>query len=219
MHLCKQTGDDTQDNAHMTIHLLFPAATLLLLLTACDSIPPSSEKPVSTTTDSSEQLIAAPPPGWNLVYQINTTTTRLSDFVPPDQSENEWTSKLSFESFRELVNSDPIELLLAEVTRDEGSCIFVQHFNLYSGLENGYPTSVRLYLCGKNSFSERGEVKMIKAIQGQDYFYFVRLIKRIPPFKVNQADFQKDEIAAWSSFFQKITLCNKSVSEHACPGG
>jgi len=215
--------------------------TLILLLTACSTNssidsstdskidskiePPSVEEPISQTIDSSERLIATPPPSWKLVYQINTTTTRLSDFVPPDQTEKEWTSKLSFESFTELIDSDPIALLLAEVTRDEGNCVFVQHFNLYSGLENGYPTSVRLFLCGENTFSGQGEVKMIKAIQGEDYFYFVKLIKRIAPFKVNRADFQKGEIAAWSGFFQKITLCNNNSSnngnraepEHICP--
>ncbi len=180
---------------------------LLLSVAACTSTPGSAH---------TEQLLASPPPDWTLVYQLNNVTSRLSDFIPPGESENEWTTKLSFESFTGLKGADPIETLLSEVTSDEQNCSFVQHFNLYSGLENGYPASVRLYFCGENLLTGKGEVKLVKAIGGNEYFYLVRILKVIEPFQINEPDMAKEEIAEWSSYLRKIVLCDPQSAAQAC---
>ena len=167
---------------------------------------------------SSEQLIASPPPDWHRVYQLNTPKTRLSDFVPKGESDTDWTSKLSVESFvTDDEEIDPINLLLHEVEQDKEKCAFVQHFNLFSGLQNAYETSVRLFLCGKNEFVGKGEVKLVKAIRGNGQFYTVRLIRRLPPFSVNEPDFAKEEIAAWSIYVRRVMLCDDTREEHPCP--
>ena len=154
---------------------------------------------------------------WKLIYQLNNTSTRLSDFVPPQETDSEWTTKLSFESFKKLVDSDPIEVLLAEVNRERKNCSFVQHFNLFSGLENNFPASVRLFLCGENTSINKGEVKIIKAIAGNDYFYLIRILKRIEPFSIDQPEFANEEIAAWSNYIRSISLCDPGKVEHPCP--
>lgn len=189
----------------------FTIFTLLLLATACTTTPSTVEEP------SPEKLIATPPDKWVLIYQLNNDTSRLSDYVPPGETDVEWTTKLSFESFRDLVDQDPIQILLAEAANDKEHCKFVQHFNLYSGYENNYPASVRLFFCGENTFINRGEIKMVKAIQGDDYFYIVKLLKQIEPFEPSQPDFAKKEIADWSSYLRNISLCNPGKADHPCP--
>ena len=191
--------------ARITQGLLFS-----LLLTTCTSLPPA---PV----ESSEQLLATPPPGWKLVYQLNNIASRLSDFSPQGETNSEWKTKLSFESFSELRKVDPIQAMSSEVEQDKKRCNFVQHFNLFSGFENNFPTSVSLFMCGKNLNSDFGEVKMIKSIQGNDYLYVVTLIRKIDPFKPNEADFKEEEIAAWSTYFRGISLCDNKHQEHICP--
>ena len=62
-------------------------------------------------------------------------------------------------------------------------------------LENDYQTSVRLFLCGENSFTHRGEIKLIKAIRGNDYLYSVRIVRRTPPFDANEEEIRKEEVA------------------------
>ncbi len=191
--------------------ILSVASTLALtsLLVACTSTPTSTEV-------TSEMLLAKPPLDWQLVYQMNDISTRLSEFVPPDETNTEWTSRLSLESFKELVGSDPVETLLSEVTHDQQDCNFVQHFNLFSGFENGFPVSVRLFLCGESTNSGKGEIKMAKAIAGNDYFYLLKLLKQIEPFEPNQPDFAREEIAAWSTYFRSISLCDGNKPEHPC---
>ncbi len=192
----------------MKWYILAPAILLGGLLAACSTLPREVSR---------EKLLAAPPQDWKLVYQLNNVSSRLSDFVPPGEEESDWQTRLSFESFSNLVDSNPIDVLLAEAERDRKNCAFVQHFNLFSGFENNYPASVRLFLCGENSFVNKGEVKMVKAIQGNDYFYIIRLVKRIEPFKPGEADFSEDEIAGWSSYLRAISLCHEGATDHPCP--
>jgi len=166
---------------------------------------------------SSERLIATAPDKWILVYQMNNNSSRLSDYVPPDETDEIWSTKLSFESFRDMIDLDPIQILLAEAANDNEHCKFIQHFSLYSGYENNYPSSVRLFFCGENTFVNKGEIKMVKAIQGDDYFYLVKIVKRVQPFEANQPGFAKQEIAEWSSYLRNITLCNSTKGDHPCP--
>ena len=189
--------------------------TLTLSVVTCTNYPKNN--PV-ILQESSEQLLAKPPADWKLIYRLDLPSARLSDFIPPQETVSDWTTKLSFESSRGLVDFDPIEILLAEVNRDQKKCGFVQHFNLFSGLENNYPASVRLFLCGENALINKGEVKMIKAIAGNEYFYLIRILKRIKPFDVDQPEFAKREIAEWSSYIRSISLCDPGQSEHPCPG-
>lgn len=147
---------------------------------------------------------------------MNKVTTRLTEFVPPGQTNTDWDTRLSFESFRDLAGADPIDVLLNEVEQDKEKCSFVQHFNLYSGFENEYPTSIRLIMCGENDRVNKGEVELIKAIQGNDYLYVIRMVKRVPPFEVNQPDFAMGEMAKWASYFKAISLCDTAREGHPC---
>jgi|GEM_PF-640937 len=197
----------TGNTANKKLNFKFALVFFLSLTSGCEQTPETTEK-----------LMAAPPPNWNLIYQINSFESRISDYVPSNEENDNWVSRISFESFRNFGEADPIDVTLGEIEIDNGSCNFVQHFNLYSGFENNYPVSLRLSMCGRHSISDRGEVKMIKAIRGDDYFYVIRLVKRLDPFEVNEPEMSKSEIAAWSSYMKKIIVCNTAKSRHPCPG-
>ena len=169
-----------------------------------------------TEGQTTEVLRASPPANWHQIYQLNEEVVRLADFVPPGQTNLDWKTKLSFESHSDLVDLDPIEILLSEAKKSEEKCTFIQHFNLFSGYENNYPTSLRLIMCGENENLKQGELSMLKVIKGNDFLYIIRFLKRIEPFKVNQPDVEKAEIATWSDYLRKITLCNSADSEHPC---
>ena len=182
---------------------------ILLLINAC-----TSSQPIDV--ESTEQLLATPPADWALVYQLNNISSRLSDFVPQGESISDWTTKLSFESFSDLADIDPIQAMTSEVEQDKKRCVLVQHFNLYAGLENGYPSSVRLFMCGENKHTGLGEVKMIKIIQGNDYLYAITIVRRTASFKPNEPDVSDEEIAQWSTYFRGISLCDNAYEEHSC---
>lgn len=216
-------------------YLRITAAALLLAISACttqnsaelNGQPPSSgeerlekerldEEPVDKVL-SGEKLLAAPPAGWNKIYGLNNGTTRLTDFVPPNQSKAEWSTKLSFESHDSLTDINPIAILMGDLENLKDICEPIQSFNLFSGEENNYPTSVRLTFCGKNAHSSKGEVSISKVIQGNDYLYIVKMIHQVEPYTDPEAAITKEEIAVWSQYFREITLCDSRLETHPCP--
>ena len=191
--------------------------TLIVLLSSCASQSDNSTETPDTKNETGERLLATAPKGWINVFQLNNSDTRLTDFIPPDQSKDDWSTKLSFEAHTtEALSLDPIDLLFSEAETDKSRCNRVIHYNIFSGLENNYQTSVRLFLCGENTFTSRGEIKLIKAIRGNDYLYSVRIVRRTPPFDVNDEAQPKEEVALWSTYLRKISLCDGSTN-HPCP--
>ena len=170
--------------------------TLIVLLSSCASQSDNATETPDTRNETGERLLGTPPKDWVNVFQLNNDNTRLTDFIPPDQSKGDWSTKLSFEAHTtEVLSIDPIELLFSEAETDQSRCNSVTHYNIFSGLENYYQTSVRLFLCGENSFTNRGEIKLIKAIRGNDYLYSVRIVRRTPPFDANEEEIRKEEVA------------------------
>ena len=190
---------------------------LIVLLSSCASRSVNATETPDTKNETGERLLAAPPKDWVNIFQLNNDNTRLTDFIPPDQSKGDWSTKLSFEAHTtEALSLDPIELLFSEAETDQSRCNRVSHYNIFSGLENNYQTSVRLFLCGENTFTNRGEIKLIKAIRGNDYLYSVRIVRRTPPFYVNEEEIPKEEVALWSTYLRKISVCDGSPG-HPCP--
>lgn len=191
--------------------------TLIVLLGSCVGQSDISPETPGTKNETDERLLATPPKDWVNVFQLNHRNTRLTDFIPPGQSKGDWSTKLSFEAHTtEALSLDPIELLFSEAETDRSRCNRVRHHNIFSGLENNYQTSVRLFLCGENTTTSRGEIKLIKVIRGNDYLYSVRIVRRTPPFDVNEEEISKQEVALWSTYLRKISLCDGS-SGHPCP--
>lgn len=195
----------------------------LTLLVSCVAVPANDLEFQESTQEAvtGERLIARPPESWILVYQLNNPKTRISDFVPPGQTKVEWQTKISFQSHNaDDLPVDPITILLSEAEEDQERCDSARDHNIFSGYENNYETSVRLFLCGKNSFSSKGEIKLIKAIRGNQHFYSVRIVRRTDPFDADK--FYKDkgiaseEIAAWSNYFKQMSVCDDTPA-HPCP--
>ncbi len=175
---------------------------------------PVTEEP--TQSVSTEQLLAAPPDGWALAYQFNNQQIRLTEYTPAGEGD-EWKTRISFESDAKMASSDPIEVLLAEVKRQEDGCTFVQHFNVFSGYENGYPTSTRLLLCGEKKADKTGEVALLKAIQGHDFLYIISVTERVPPFPINGSEVDRQDVATWANYLSRIRLCDSESADHPCP--
>ncbi|MFT7131646.1 MAG: hypothetical protein ACI81O_000352 [Cyclobacteriaceae bacterium] len=190
---------------------------LLCLATGCANQPANTASATPPIID--EQLLAAPPTGWQIVDQLNNTRTRLVDYIPAEQTPDNWQTRLSFESHAALTDLDPIETLLREVEKTREKCSDLKDYNLFSGLENNYRTSTRLMLCGNNAFTQRGEISMLKVIQGNDYFYFVRLVKRLSTFDNGTANIEgieESEIAVWSTYLSNIRVCDPRLTAHPC---
>ena len=144
--------------------------------------------------------------------------------MPGDERIEDWQDKVTFESFGDAPLPDPIDFV-TDVSADQSAgCERLEHYNIRSGLENNYPTSVRLLVCSESKQTKRGRVTLIKAIQGNDYFYVVTRAKRVPPVRepVDEDEEQakpisEAEMARWSAYMRTIMVCDTQRAEHPCP--
>ncbi len=202
-----------------------------LLLAGCDThdvLPTTDDAPAIT----GERLLAVPPPGWIRTFELDEGGIRLVEFMPREGNPEEWIDKVSFESFNGGGNSggnggdgnagggelpDPIVLIQNIAKERERECEGFEDYNTFSGFENNYPTSVRLLLCHRNKASGRGEISMLKSVQGNSDFYVIQRTRQVDPYEGQQPPMSNEEMGLWSLYFRSISVCDDTRPKHPCP--
>ena len=165
-----------------------------------------------------EQLLAAVPQGWKLINTKQYASMRLVELVPPDSDPSNWAEKLGIESFNTLPLPDPIQFMDGMSQSFQLDCTQSESQVTFSGHENNYPTSVRLFNCNKDKLTQMHKIVLVKAIQGRENFYVVSREMRLGEQQKNLAeDVIQQTIARWSSYLATISLCDTNSSQHPCP--
>ncbi len=164
-----------------------------------------------------ETLLLQTPPAWLQVTAQQTDTFRLAEFIPAGQDEVQWFDKIFVESNNLEPLPDPIVFLEAMGKEQKTECEGTNDTNVYSGIENGYQTSVRLLVCNKNLVSARGEVTLIKAIRGNDNFYVISRARRSESLQTETSPLSDQEMGEWSLYMRSIKLCDPRNDAHPCP--
>lgn len=100
------------------------------LLSACTT-PVVAPETTNAGSGLTERFRGSPPIGWHQIYQFNNGSHRLVDFIPGGETNTQWTAKISFESFSDLVDVNPDEMLIDVINEDSQKCNFVQHAKLF----------------------------------------------------------------------------------------
>ena len=158
-----------------------------------------------------------PPPAWLRIDEQTTDAFRLAEFVPAGQDKDDWLDRIFVESNSLQPLPDPIVFLEAMGNALTQECAGSNHINISSGEENGYATSVRLLICNNNKQSARGEVTLIKAIQGNDNFYVISRARRSEVLQTDASPLSQKEMAEWSLYMRSIKLCDPRTEAHPCP--
>lgn len=163
-----------------------------------------------------EVLIAEPPEGWLETGAMQTPAMRMAEYGPREREDGNL-ERITFESQTGQPLPDPIQFVLA-VSRDLAvRCKEFQDINISSGLENGYPTSVRLMICPEFKDAPNGQVVMAKAIQGNEQFYVITRRLRTPPLPESGQPLTAQEMAEWTTHLRGIELCDTREASHPCP--
>lgn len=167
---------------------------------------------------SPEHLLAEPPSGWLQSFRTDGPGIRMVEFVPAQSDADEWTEKVSFESFSDPPLPDPIELLKSIAEDQRKACKGFSDYDTFSGVENDYPTSVRLFVCRVNPLNNQGQLTLVKTIRGDSHFYVITRAKRVPPIEANgDTPMPPETMAEWSAYLRAITVCNDTDPRHPCP--
>ncbi len=182
--------------------------------------PQSTASRATPAPDASrEHLLAQPPEGWQQSFRTEGAAIRMVEFVPPHSDPDAWTEKLSFESFSDPPLPDPIELLKSIAADQRKTCSKFSDHDTFSGLENDYPTSVRLFVCYENPLTKQGQFTLVKTIEGDTHFFVITRAKRVPPLQSDSevSKATQAEIAEWSLYLHAISVCNAADPRHPCP--
>ena len=201
---------------------------LASILAGCgaDKHPPSTAaasppaRPAPPPDTSTERLLAQPPEGWLQSFHTEGPGIRMVEYVPPDTDPNDWTDKLSFESFGEPPLPDPIQMLKSIADDQRKTCQKFSDHDTFSGVENDYPTSVRLFVCYKDPLTGKGQLTLVKTIRGDAHFYVITRAHRLPAIapEAKDADLAvKQSIAQSSAYLHAISACDTASDRHPCP--
>ena len=189
--------------------------TGLVLATACDRPDQDAELVAEPTT--SETLLAQPPPDWLRSTATTTPGLRLTEYRPPAPPADGWDDRMRFEASSGTPMPDPIQVALTMAEEQRKNCEGFEDHNTFSGFENGYPTSVRLLLCREDKRTGKALVTLVKAIQGNDFFYLIVRSRSAPPPDSGLDLISQAEIGGWSLHMRTIGLCDKQRADHPCP--
>ncbi|MCR9276542.1 MAG: hypothetical protein NXH85_01115 [Pseudomonadaceae bacterium] len=167
-------------------------------------------------TAGTEILLAEQPQGWLGSDATESPGLDIVSYVPADDDPADWDQKVSFERIGG-EPLDPIDLLTTLAQDQAQTCEHFSAFNTFSGLENGYATSVRLFSCGRNRLNDRGQVTMIKAIAGNEKTYVILRARRMFAFGPDDDPISAEEVASWSLYMRAIGVCDLAREEHPCP--
>jgi len=178
------------------------------------------DRPAPPPDAASEHLLAQQPDGWLQTFHTEGPGIRMVEYVPPADDAKDWTDKLSFESFSDPPLPDPIQMLKSIADDQRKTCQVFSDHDTFSGVENDYPTSVRLFVCFKSPLTGKGQLTMVKTIRGEAHFYVITRARRLPPIDPNAKDADitvKKAVAEWSAYLHAITVCDPSNERHPCP--
>ncbi len=174
-------------------------------------------RPAPPPDTSPERLLAQPPEGWLQNFHTEGPGIRMVEYVPPKTDSNDWTDKLSFESFSAAPLPDPIQLLKSIADDQRKTCRKFSDHETFSGVENDYPTSVRLFICYANPLTNKGQLTLVKTIRGDSHFFVITRAKRVAAIESDTMPMPPEVMAEWSLYLRAIKVCNDTDPRHPCP--
>lgn len=193
------------------------ALATAVLMAGCGSAPSDTPEHERIAPDSGEILIGSAPAGWMEAGGLNRGTLRIAEYANPATLTPDLVDTARFESQATLPLPDPIDFVLGASAELAARCQGFEDHPVFAGYENGYPTAVRLMFCRRHGDPSRGEVRMVKAIQGKEQFYIVSRSRMTAPLEPDVVPLDAAEMAAWSEWFGGITLCDTRLPAHPCP--
>jgi hypothetical protein len=200
------------------LHCLTAPWLLAMALAGCADDGPVSAagSAAEAAATEGELLLAQPPAGWVETAALQTPNLRMAEYGPPVEPDGV-VERVTLEAQPGTPLPDPIEFVLA-VARDLGArCRRLEDVNVSSGLENGYPTSVRLIICREFRDTPQGQVVMAKAIQGNEQFYVITRRRLTAPVAADTPPLTAQEMAEWAAYLKGVGVCDTRRPEHPCP--
>lgn len=165
-----------------------------------------------------ENLVIAIPIDWKLAFEAHQESYQIVEFVPSDQTIENWEDLLTIQVFENLAFREPQVFFGESVALVQQVCPGIEVAPPIYGEENGYSFVLWVQLCLNNPLVNQAEITTFKGIQGNDSFYVVQRAWRVPslvpgaPIQING-----DELEEWGHFMSLVWVCDTRIPEQSCP--
>lgn len=157
-----------------------------------------------------ENLLMSVPNGYKIGFGKRQGNMQITEMVQHGEDVQSWTHMVTLQTFHGGVpQRTPIKFSKASEDSWKKVCRNAESHIISKGSENGYPFALWLQTCPLNPVTQKPEITMFKAIQGNDSFYVVQKAWKNEP--------GKDEIVNWTKYMKRVLVCDSRIKERACP--
>jgi hypothetical protein len=157
---------------------------------------------------------------WKIGSQSKRPNFTMVEYIPKDQVIDDWHEMVTLQIFHNA--SFRLPQLMAGMKASfetKQPCEQAQLLPIGAKKMNGYDTSMHMLMCTKNKQNGKGELTLMLGIQGRDAVYLVQRAWRGAPYTPDSIPLAKKDITAWTTFLNKVQVCDPRAPEHACPRG
>lgn len=156
-----------------------------LLLACVSSMASAYTPPPDITPFQGENLLVSVPDGWTQVTATTKGAMVMSEWVPNGQTADNWQQMITVQVCHGLGHVSPktfVEAMNRDVQSQVEQGTFQQQ-TLDMPANTKYPSFGVAWLSGKVKSTGKGEITLIRAIQGKDSLYVIQKAWRQAPFK------------------------------------
>ncbi len=157
-----------------------------------------------------EKLIVSPPEDFKVGYDSRDADKSITEFVPAQESVEDWTRMLTVQVFRH-AKVEAAAFLQGIGKGYLAACpgTSVRGNGIRTGQVNGYVVSMLVLQCPRNPATGKPETTIFRAIKGNDALYVVQRAWRADP--------APQDFDATIQGLSAVTVCDRRSSEHPCP--
>jgi hypothetical protein len=189
---------------YTTSHNLGPTFALSLIAIALLASSP-------TAALENENLLTTIPSGFKVGSQDKSTRQAIAEYVPEQESVENWSRMVTVQIFYDLKSADP-EAFAGKLAKQWlAACSGGGAHKATSNVENGYKFSLWIYNCPRNPQTGKPENMWMKAVSGADSLYSVQYAYR--------RDMSDELIAPAMEYLRRVIVCDTRRAERPCPKG
>lgn len=162
------------------------------------------------------RLIGAVPSGFEQTQQLQFTHHKIDEYTASTSHQSVKNTHIRLEQHRGSFQLDLADTLKHYESTNMARCQAPDLTAIFSGLEQGYETTVMLTVCPKMSKLESGYLRFTKAILA-DALYFVEIEQQVPLFNPTEAQSLRETVAFWTDRLQQFIVCSKNSTTPAWP--
>jgi hypothetical protein len=157
--------------------------------------------------DGAEQLLFSPPAGFKLGHRAEQGATTLAEFVPKDQSVDDWTEMITIQIFRRPAFT-AAELVRGVSAKIAAACPATTGGPQLNGNANGYAVSMISLSCPVNVSTGKPETLVMRAINGGSAVYSMQRAWR--------STASRQQLGEAFLALGHINVCDPRTTEHPC---